>query len=228
MMHPLQVAIGDAILGRLLGASRDTTRVTLERSYSQAGYPARDTWTGTVDGLAEHIAVALEKTTLPGAEVTAVAGNARTTVLTALARALREQPTGARILDGLDELGEALVCGSDPDEVRSWVDGVSLLAGIGLAPAVADEGLTFYQASHDSITVGRYTTDAVARRHCESLLSNEYPSETVLLYDWIGDESEPEDPWELAVQINGGDQQPTGYTVQPLRIEADFDPDAEW
>lgn len=169
----------------------------------------------------------LEKTTPPGAEVTAAAGRTRTVILSALARALREQPTGARILDGLDELGEALVCESDPDEVRSWIDGISLLAGIDLTP---DTGMTYYRASHDSIVVGRYTTEAVARRHCETLLSNEHPDPPghVMFFDWVGDESEPEEPWELVVQLGDEDEKPTGYVVQALRVEAEFDPDAEW
>lgn len=166
----------------------------------------------------------LEKTTPDGAEVTAAVATARTVILSALARALREQPTAARILDGLDELGEALICDPDPAEVRSWVDGVSLLAGLPIAP---DTGLTFYQASHASIVAGRYTTEAVARRRCETLLSDEHPTDTVLIFDWIGDEDD-EEPWELVVQIDGGDEEPTGYVVHPLRVEADVDPDAEW
>ncbi|MEU9199447.1 hypothetical protein [Streptomyces sp. NPDC048332] len=167
----------------------------------------------------------LEKTTPPGAEVTAAVGRMRTVILSALARALREQPTGARILDGLDELGEALVCGSDPDEVRSWIDGISLLADIDLTP---DAGMTYYRASHDSITAGRYTTETAARRRCETLLSDEHLADTSLIFDWIGDEDDPEEPRELTVQINGGDEQPTGYVVQALRIEVEDDPDAEW
>ncbi|MFG3140795.1 hypothetical protein ACGFZA_31890 [Streptomyces sp. NPDC048211] len=220
----LQAVIGDAILTRLAGASRATMRVTLERSRGGPGYPARDTWTGTVDGLADHIAAALEKTTPYGAEVTAAVATARTVVLTALARALREHPTAGRILDGLGELGEAVIQ-EDLGEARSWVDGISLLAGL---PTTPDTGLTYYRASHESIVVGRYTTEAVARRHCEQLLSNEHPEDPVLIFDWIGDESEPDEPWELTVQIDGGDEQPTGYVVQALRVEAEPDPDAEW
>lgn len=167
----------------------------------------------------------LEKTTpSAGAEVTAAVATARTVVLTALARAMREHPTAGRVLDGLDELGEAVVQ-EDLDAARSWVDGISLLVGL---PAIPDTGLTYYLASHDSIAVGRYTTEAVARRHCETLLSNEHPAGTVLIFDWIGDESAPEDPWELVVQIAGGAERPTGYVVHAGRIEAEFDPDAEW
>lgn len=165
----------------------------------------------------------LKKTTPPGAEVTAAAAMARTVVLSALARSLREQPTAARILQGFEELGEAII-GEDLAEARSWVTGISLLAGL---PATADTGLTYYRASHDSIVVGRYTTETVARRRCETLLSDEHPDDAVLIFDWIG-EDDPEEPCELGVQVDGGDEQPTGYVVQALRIEADFDPDAEW
>ncbi|MFJ2701849.1 hypothetical protein ACIO3R_01455 [Streptomyces sp. NPDC087428] len=175
---------------------------------------------------APSVPAELEKTTAADAEaeVTSVVAVARTVVLSALARTLREQPTGARILQGLDELGEALIC-EDLAEVRSWVDGISLLAGL---PAAADTGLTYYRASHDSIAIGRYTTADVARRRCETWLSDEHPDDAVLLFDWMGDEDDPEEPWELVVQVDGGDEQPTGYVVQALRIEADIDPDAEW
>ncbi|THA78384.1 hypothetical protein E6R60_05725 [Streptomyces sp. A0642] len=216
--------IATAILGTVPGARRNLTRITVEHAYAPYGHSTRDTWSGSIDGLMDRIDVALEKTTPPGAEVTAAVTTARTVVLTALARALREQPTAGRVLDGLDELGEAVVQ-EDQDAARSWVDGISLLVGLPTAP---DTGLTYYRASHESIVVGRYTTEAVARRRCESLLSDEHPEDSVLLFDWIGDESEPEEPWELTVQVDGGDEQPTGYVVHPLRIEAEFDPDAEW
>jgi hypothetical protein len=221
----LHAAIADAITATVPGARPEATRVTVEYAYAQLDWPARDTWSGSPDGLAHRIALALEKTTPPaGAEVTAAVATERTAVLTALARALREHPNAGRILDGLDELGEAVVC-EDPAGARSWVDGISLLAGLPTAP---DTGLTYYRASHESIVIGRYTTEAVARRRCETLLSDEHPDNTPLIFDWIGDESEPEDPWELTVQINGGDEQPTGYVVHPLRIEAEFDPDTDW
>lgn len=225
-VSPLHTVIADAIQATVPGARLEATRVTVEHAYAMRDWPARDTWSGSLDGLAHRIALALEKTTPApaAAEVTAAVATARTVILTALARALREQPTAGRVLDGLDELGEAVVQ-EDQDAARSWVDGISLLAGLPTAP---DTGLTYYRASHESIVVGRYTTDAVARRRCESLLSDEHPDDAVLIFDWIGDDSDPYEPWELTVQIEGGDEQPTGYVVYPLRIEAEFDPDAEW
>ncbi|MFJ8844304.1 hypothetical protein ACIRFF_15530 [Streptomyces cyaneofuscatus] len=152
---------------------------------------------------------------------------ARTTVLVAVARALREQPTGAQVLSGIDELGEAVVC-EDLDQVVAWADALAALAGIDIAlGAVAEQPLVVYRAEHGTIPAGLYTTEAEARRHCESLVSDEYPARTALFFDWIGDEDDPEEPYELVVQGPQEDAVPTGYIVVPLEVAATFDPDAE-
>jgi hypothetical protein len=148
---------------------------------------------------------------------------ARTTTLIALAMMLRQQPTGARILQGLDELGEAVVQG-DIAEAHSWVDGIALLAGL---PTGSGADLTVYRAEHDSIRIGLYTTAEAARAHCEAYVSDEYAASVSILFDWIGDEDDPEEPWELVVQVDGGDEQPTGYVVTPLTVAAGYDPEAE-
>ncbi|MFH9692673.1 hypothetical protein [Streptomyces globisporus] len=118
-----RTTITGALLGVLPGATLDA-RVTVEQPL-QVG---RDTWTGTVAGLAQRIDDAIEagKDTREGESTRA----ARTAFLIALARALREQPTGGRILDGLDELGEAVVCDEDPGVIASWVDALSLVIGL--------------------------------------------------------------------------------------------------
>ncbi|GGZ52987.1 hypothetical protein [Streptomyces rubiginosohelvolus] len=117
-------AITAAILGVLPGATPEA-RITVEQPL-QVG---RDTWTGTVAGLAQRIANATEgKDTREGESTPGRA--ARTAFLIALARALREQPTGGRILDGLDELGEAVVCDEDPGVIASWTDALSLVIGL--------------------------------------------------------------------------------------------------
>ncbi|MFJ3085027.1 hypothetical protein [Streptomyces sp. NPDC086838] len=217
--------IAAAILATVPGARPDQTRVTVEHAYAPYGHSIRDTWSGSLAGLMDRIDAELEKTTPDaGAEVTAAVAVARTVVLSALARALREQPTGARILQGLDELGEALVC-EDPTEIRSWVDGISLLAGL---PTTADPGVTVYRAAHGSIAVGLYSTEDAARRHCEALLFTEHADESALIFDWIGDDEDLEEPRELVVQLGDKDEQPTGYVVQALRVDPYFDPDAEW
>ncbi|MFD7860943.1 hypothetical protein [Streptomyces sp. NPDC059783] len=167
-----------------------------------------------------------EKTTpTTGAEVTAAAVTARTTVLSALARALREQPTGARILDALDALGEVLVQEGDGPEARSWADGIALLAGL---PAAPGDGLTVYRAAHDSISCGLYTTAAAAQQHCEVLISREYPEGVPLFFEWCVDEDETEElpGIELDVMV-GGEHVSTGYYVTPVPVADAYDPDAD-
>ncbi|MET7648337.1 hypothetical protein ABZS83_32895 [Streptomyces sp. NPDC005426] len=215
--------IATAILGTVPGARRNLTRITVEHAYAPHGHRIRDTWSGSIDGLMDRIDVALEKTTPPGAEVTAAVTTERAAVLTALARALREHPTAGRILDGLDELGEAVVQ-EDLDAARSWVDGISLLASL---PATPDTGLTVYRAEHDSITCGLYTTAAAAQQHCEALISREYPASTTVLFQWCVDEDDQALPGiELDIEVDG-EHVSTGYAVTPLEVAAAYDPDAD-
>ncbi|WP_367572811.1 hypothetical protein [Streptomyces globisporus] len=220
-------AITAAILGVLPGATPDA-RVTVEQPL-QVG---RDTWTGTVTGLAQRIADATEgKDTQPGESTPTIsARDARTAVLVSIARALREQPTGAQLLDGLHELGEAVVC-DDVREIAAWADALASLAHIdddlGVTAAQPPAAHTDYRAEHESIHVGHYTTETAARRHCEALVSNEHPADRALVFDWIGDEDDPEEPRELTVQVDGGDEELTGYVVVPLAVAAEHDPDAE-
>ncbi|MFC8658491.1 hypothetical protein ACFUCT_25290 [Streptomyces parvus] len=219
-------AITAAILGVLPGATPEA-RITVEQPL-QVG---RDTWTGTVAGLAQRIADATEgKDTQPGESTPRLSTRGvRTAVLIAIARGLREQPTGARLLDGLHHLGESVVC-DDHTEISAWADAlaslVSLDATLGAAAAVP---ATVYRAEHESIHVGHYTTEAEARRHCEHLLGTEHPADRALLFSWddLGDEGEDEEPSELVVQADSGPEEATGYVVVPVAVDTEFDPDAE-
>ncbi|MEU2901309.1 hypothetical protein ABZ771_00200 [Streptomyces globisporus] len=222
-------AITAAILGVLPGATLDA-RVTVEQPLQHG----RDTWTGTVTGLAQRIADATEgKDTQPGeSTLTISARDARTTVLVSIARALREQPTAAQLLGGLDELGEAAVC-EDVREIATWGDALASLAHIdddlGITAAQPPPAHTVYRAEHETIHVGHYTTETAARRHCEALVSNEHPADRALLYTWasLGDEGDSDEPYELVVQVDGGPQEFTGYVVVPLDVAAAYDPHAE-
>ncbi|MFF7012262.1 hypothetical protein ACFY9Y_22300 [Streptomyces fimicarius] len=290
-----RTAVTSAILGVLPGAAPDA-RVTIE----QPLHTGRDTWTGTVAGLAQRIADATEgkgtrkdePTPLrassyfenPGVPTSEERGTycphgvmiagpvsdnafmivdpwpcdrpgctreqfervraeadaelarpiptlstrgARTAVLIAVARGLREQPTGARLLDGLDELGEAAVC-EDATAMTEWADALAALVGVDEALGeAATAPLTVYRAEHETIRVGHYTTETAARRHCEALISDEHPADRSLSFDWIGDEDDPEEPRELVVQVDGGDEVLTGYVVVPLSVAVAYDPDAE-
>ncbi|MGW1127492.1 hypothetical protein [Streptomyces sp. NPDC002526] len=212
--------IAAAILGTVPGARPDQTRITVERTYAPYGRGIRDTWSGSLAGLMDRIGAELEKTTPPaGAEVTA----ARTTVLVALARALREQPTGARILQALDELGEAAVQG-DIAEAQSWAEGISLLAGL---PAGPDADLLVYRAEHDSIRFGLYTTAEAAQAHCEALVSREYPATASVLYEWcVSEQGQEHAVLELDARVDGKPTY-TGYTVTTLTAASAYDPDAD-
>lgn len=86
---------------------------------------------------------------------------------------------------------------------------------------------TVYRAEHDSITVGLYITEALARKHCEQLLSDEHPADVTVVFDWIGDDEDEGAIWELTVEIDGGDEEPTGYTVTPLFVAAEVPADGE-
>lgn len=87
--------------------------------------------------------------------------------------------------------------------------------------------LTIYRAEHDSgIPLGLYTTEAAARAHCEATATDEHPADVALFFDWIDDESEPEEPRELAVTIDG-DEETTGYIVTPLTVASEYDAEAD-
>lgn len=60
-------------------------------------------------------------------------------VLVKVAMALREQPTGARLLDGLDELGELVVCDGEPADIASMVAALRYLIGCDTPAPDADE-----------------------------------------------------------------------------------------
>ncbi|WP_405799335.1 hypothetical protein [Streptomyces sp. NBC_01506] len=89
--------------------------------------------------------------------------------------------------------------------------------------------LVVYRAGYqgDAIPLGWYTTPEAARAHCEAAVSSEYAAHVTLVHDWIGDDSEPLDPWELVAAIDGGDELPTGYAVTPLEVATAYGPDAE-
>ncbi|MEV7712321.1 hypothetical protein [Streptomyces sp. NPDC088270] len=151
------------------------------------------------------------------------------TVLIGIARALREQPTAVQLLDGLDELGELAVCDSDPAEIASWVAALCRLARIDVADpdACVVQPAVVYRAEHDGIVDGLYTTADAARRHCEALVSREYPADATVTFDWLADEEDADlAVAELVVQIAEGEVT-TGYTVTPLEVAAAYDPDAD-
>ncbi|MDJ0460645.1 hypothetical protein [Streptomyces sp. H27-C3] len=86
-----------------------------------------------------------------------------------------------------------------------------------------------YRAGYqgDLIPLGLYTTTDAARAHCEAQLSAEYPAHVTVIHDWIGDDSDPLEPFELVAEIDGATEQPTGYVVTPLLVAAEYDAEAD-
>ncbi|MFD3641010.1 hypothetical protein [Streptomyces griseus] len=90
-------------------------------------------------------------------------------------------------------------------------------------PAVA----YVYRATWGMTPLGTYTNAAAARTHCEADATNNEPDPTGISFDWIGDESEPDDPYELVIARGGPADEPTDYTVTRVEIATEYDPEAD-
>lgn len=108
------------------------------------------------------------------------------------------------------ELGETLTPAVD------W-----LIARI--AELEAGQG-TAYRASHDSIVMGLYTTPAAARAHCEAEERRMWTNGETPVFDWVEDE---EDGVFELVAKTGEFGTATGYTVTPLDVDSEYDPEAD-
>ncbi|MEU2181509.1 hypothetical protein [Streptomyces thermolilacinus] len=96
------------------------------------------------------------------------------------------------------------------------------LAAKGLLTLYADRPpVRVYRAQAHGILLGLYATEAAARRACQESLSDCYPPEVSLVWDWIGDEDDEDEPRELVAVIDGAPETATGYTVRALEVEPD-------
>ncbi|MFE2940987.1 hypothetical protein ACFXKG_18280 [Streptomyces sp. NPDC059255] len=106
-----------------------------------------------------HTVTVTEKTTPAAVAGTAVTPGAwprgaEAAVLIALARAMREQPTGYRVLAGLEELGEAVVL-KDANAVVDWVPALSqLLADHSVVPFLPGQA-EVSAAGHEAVIADR-------------------------------------------------------------------------
>ncbi len=89
-------------------------------------------------------------------------------------------------------------------------------------PAVA----YVYRAEWGVTPLGTYTNQAAARTHCEADATNHADDSTDLSFDWLGDETAPDDSYELVVEKDGADD-PTGYTVTRIEVATEYDPEAD-
>ncbi|MFD6421737.1 hypothetical protein [Streptomyces sp. NPDC060198] len=229
----MQEAITRALLALVPGARWPSTRVRIEHSYTQLDVQSVDSWSGSVDGLAARIADALgtegDTPALAGAAPTPSVRAIRTAVLVALARALCDDATTDDVLNGLNELGEAVAAEAPERAVAAWADTIAHTAGLDAVALPDSASGRVYRAQRGALGLGLYFTEAAARQHCEDELSNQYSADVALTFDWIGEEDpdDPGDPSELVFQIDAGHERTTAYTVVPLTVAAAYDPDAE-
>jgi len=89
-------------------------------------------------------------------------------------------------------------------------------------PAVA----FVYRAAWGLTPLGTYTISDAAREHCEADALNNSPEFDGGVFEWIGDESEPDDPYELVVDKDGTENT-TDYTVTRIPVATEYDAEAD-
>lgn len=139
-------------------------------------------------------------------------------LLMSTATAMAEHHAGyARALATVRALAEQV---SDADSLLVLLD--SLASG---AEAMV------YRAEHGSTPLGWYLTPAAAREHCEDLVRRErWEWDTRLRLDWIPDTHDVDSVVGLSVwDASAPAEQPvdTGYSVTPLLVSPQYDPDAD-
>lgn len=88
---------------------------------------------------------------------------------------------------------------------------------------------TVYRAglAGDTLTLGWYDNEAAARKHCETYAAREFAPGAYLFFDWIEDEDDEGGVAELTICVNGGPEQPGGYTVTKLTPASEYDEGAD-
>ncbi|MFC9847748.1 hypothetical protein ACFWFF_01360 [Streptomyces sp. NPDC060223] len=97
-------------------------------------------------------------------------------------------------------------------------------AASGAQPETTD--VYVYRAAWGMTPLGTYTISDAAREHCEADALNNSPEFAGGIFDWIGDESEPDDPYELVVAKDGVENT-TDYTVTRIEVASEYDPEAD-
>lgn len=118
----------------------------------------------------------------------------------------------------------ALLCDryiGDGDHISKWH---AIVTGKPRTTLTTEPDVAFvYRAARGPFTLGTYTTQDSAREHCEADAIDTNPN---LGFDWLGDESAPDDPYELVVAVDG-DERPTDYTVTRITVQTEYDAEAD-
>ncbi|MEV0114633.1 hypothetical protein AB0H77_15475 [Streptomyces sp. NPDC050844] len=83
-----------------------------------------------------------------------------------------------------------------------------------------------YRAAWHTTPLGTYANQAAARKHCEADAKNNQADPAGVSFDWLGDDSAPDDPYELLLTIDGSEEA-TDYTVTRVEVATEYDPEAD-
>lgn len=110
-------------------------------------------------------------------------------------------------------------------------DWASVLGDVVAAPPVqleTERAVAYvYRATWGTTPLDTYTNAEAARMHCEADAVNHNPEfDKGHVFDWLGDESEPDAPYELVV-AKDGIEDITEYTVTRVEVATEYDPEAD-
>lgn len=116
-------------------------------------------------------------------------------------------------------------------ELAAWRATLALAAAQGTSVSGAqletDPAVVYvYRAEWGPVQLGTYTISDAAREHCEADALNNSPEFEGGIFEWLGDESDPDAPYELVVAKNGGEDA-TDYTVTRISVATEYDPEAD-
>lgn len=83
-----------------------------------------------------------------------------------------------------------------------------------------------YRAAWHTTPLDTYTNSAAARKHCETDAKNNQADPESCTFDWLGDDTAPDEPYELVIAIDG-EEETTDYTVTRIEVATEYDPEAD-
>lgn len=120
---------------------------------------------------------------------------------------------------------------ADRDIAAAQVHATLALVAVQTAPAApqleTEPTVAYvYRAAWGDTPLGTYTISDAAREHCEADALNHAPEFDGGVFEWLGDESEPDDPYELLVDKDGTENT-TEYTVTRIPVATEYDSEAD-
>lgn len=117
--------------------------------------------------------------------------------------------------------------GADPAAGAALAAEALVYATLATMPEQAPAAAYVYRATWHTTPLGTYTNQAAARTHCMAdATNNQSDPASITKFDWIGDDSEPNAPYELLLTIDGAEET-TDYTVTRIEVATEYDPEAD-